>query len=47
MNMMSLQERREEDAVPEYVRELAAEASWLKKPYSAMDLAVRIRELLD
>lgn len=29
------------------VRELAAEASWLKKPYSAMDLAVRIRELLD
>ncbi len=29
------------------VRELAAEASWLKKPYSAMELAVRIRELLD
>jgi PAS domain S-box-containing protein len=29
------------------VREFAAEASWLKKPYSAMELAVRIRELLD
>ncbi len=29
------------------VRELAAEASWLKKPYSAMELALRIRELLD
>lgn len=29
------------------VRELAAEASWLKKPYSALELAVRIRELLD
>ena len=29
------------------VRELAAEASWLKKPYSAMELAIRIRELLD
>ncbi|KPF71812.1 histidine kinase [Bosea sp. AAP35] len=29
------------------VREFAAEASWLKKPYSAMELAVRIRDLLD
>ncbi len=29
------------------VRELAASASWLKKPYTAMDLALRIRELLD
>ena len=29
------------------VRELAAEANWLKKPYSAMELATRIRELLD
>ncbi|MDP3321711.1 MAG: ATP-binding protein, partial [Bosea sp. (in: a-proteobacteria)] len=29
------------------VREIAAEATWLKKPYSAMELAIRIRELLD
>lgn len=29
------------------VRELAASASWLKKPYTAMELALRIRELLD
>lgn len=29
------------------VRELAATASWLKKPYTAMDLAVRLRDLLD
>jgi len=29
------------------VRELAAHANWLKKPYTAMELAVRIRELLD
>jgi PAS domain S-box-containing protein len=29
------------------VRELAAAASWLKKPYTAMELAVRIRELFD
>ncbi|HEY5797835.1 MAG TPA: PAS domain S-box protein [Bosea sp. (in: a-proteobacteria)] len=29
------------------VRELAAAASWLKKPYTAMELAVRLRELLD
>ncbi|PTM43003.1 PAS domain-containing sensor histidine kinase [Bosea sp. 124] len=29
------------------VRELAAAANWLKKPYTAMELAVRIRDLLD
>lgn len=29
------------------VRELAAAANWLKKPYTARELAVRIRELLD
>ncbi|HEV7258397.1 MAG TPA: PAS domain S-box protein [Bosea sp. (in: a-proteobacteria)] len=29
------------------VRELAAAASWLKKPYTAMELALRLRELLD
>ena len=29
------------------VRQLAAAASWLRKPYTAMELAVRIRELLD
>jgi PAS domain S-box-containing protein len=28
-------------------RELAAEGSWLKKPYTARELAVRLRELLD
>jgi PAS domain S-box-containing protein len=29
------------------VRELAAAASWLKKPYTARELALRLRELLD
>ena len=28
-------------------RELAADGSWLKKPYTARDLALRVRELLD
>ena len=28
-------------------RELAQSGSWLKKPYSARELAVRLRELLD
>ncbi len=28
-------------------RELAQSGSWLKKPYTARELAVRLRELLD
>ncbi len=28
-------------------RELAASGSWLKKPYTAKELAIRLRELLD